>query len=203
MVSYFKCQSCGNTSTSILSPFKIQPKGIKIKLTIKSKHDFNRTIITTPYTTIEIPKLEFFVSPTREGQISTLGLLFKKYKEDILTNRLDFLKPEDNAGKCIAEFVENLTKLMNLEEEFVVEILDFAGDCKIEGDEDENVEIEEFRRTFYQDSVLGLSYRFCDLTVHEKEMVLPEVSLRGIAQKLKSNQIKNIVIVCGAGISTS
>jgi len=84
-----------------------------------------------------------------------------------------------------------------------VEIVDSSGDCRLEGDSKDNVIIEKFSRTFLQDTIVGISYRTCDLSNREKAKILPDLSLKGIAEKIKSNLIKNIVVLCGAGISTN
>lgn len=55
----FECEQCGYQNNEIQNAGKIEEKGVKIVLEIKSKADINRQVVKSDYTSVCIPHLEF------------------------------------------------------------------------------------------------------------------------------------------------
>lgn len=68
VIMSFECEHCGFQNNEIQNAGKIEEKGVKIVLQIKSKSDINRQVVKSDHTSVSVPHLEFEIpSQSQKG----------------------------------------------------------------------------------------------------------------------------------------
>lgn len=55
----FECKHCGYQNNEIQSGGRVDEKGIRIHLDVKTMDDLNRILVKSDFTSVKIPELEF------------------------------------------------------------------------------------------------------------------------------------------------
>ncbi|XP_029288679.1 zinc finger protein ZPR1 [Cottoperca gobio] len=161
IVSSFSCDNCSWSNTEIQSAGRIQDQGICYTLKVKTKQDLDREVVKADSATTRIPELDFEIPPfTQKGALSTIeGLLDRAaagLEQDQPVRRVT--NPE--VAEQIAEFIQKLMKLKEIESEFTLVIEDPSGNSFVENpfapQKDEALTVSMFNRTIQQDMQLGL-----------------------------------------------
>jgi zinc finger protein len=137
-----------------------------VRLTVASRADFDRLVLKSDNTSFFIPEVDFeLVSSNFGAAFTTLeGLLTSLTAYLRTTNPFSFgdSMAEDSHAAKFASFMADLEGYVRLEKgPFTVVLEDLLGNCYIENpkapEEDANLTVEEFERTFEQNEELGLN----------------------------------------------
>jgi len=171
-IPYFKeviimasdCDACGNRTNEVKSGSGIEEKGRKITLTVENADDMSRDILKSETCSLEIPSLELEVSGgTFGGKFTTLEGLLRDIRKQLVENNPLISGDSSDMGikqkmKC---FGEKFDKLLALEAPFKLIMDDPAGNSYLQNvyapDDDPQMEIVEYERTFDQNEELGLN----------------------------------------------
>lgn len=158
----FTCDHCGYQNNEIQPGGRIQPKGLRIALAVKTPRDLNRRVVKSDYTSIRIEELDFEIpAMSQKGEVTTIEGVIERVitglEQDQVQRRLDH--PE--AAKQIDEFMEKLRQLKDVEKKpFSLLLEDISGNAFIENfvapSTDPQMHISYFVRTKKQDHMLGL-----------------------------------------------
>ncbi|XP_011406423.1 PREDICTED: zinc finger protein ZPR1-like isoform X2 [Amphimedon queenslandica] len=156
------CDYCGHKSNEIKSGSGISDKGKKIELRITDPTDLSRDILKSETASMYIPELEFEVKPgTLGGRFSTIEGILTSIKEQ-LAGANPFVTGDASSGSKMAEFIKKLDEVIKGQKLNIHIILDDpAGNSYLQNlyapDEDPEMKILEYDRTFEQNDDLGLN----------------------------------------------
>ncbi|KAK2153757.1 hypothetical protein LSH36_287g03017 [Paralvinella palmiformis] len=170
ILSSFHCDHCGNENRHIQHGGKIQDKGIKYDVAIRTNRDLNREVVKSEFATFSIPQLDFEQPATKQGDITSIeglidGVIRGLTQEQPLRKTL---QPE--LYKKLEEFIEKLENLKTLKETFhiIVEMLLSHSDLlkmaqtelkyfTLAPEKDAATTVTHYPRTHEQDVFLGLA----------------------------------------------
>lgn len=164
IISSFACPHCHFSDTEIQSGGKIQEKGCKITIDLKTLEDMNRQVVKSDSAGLRIPELDFEIpAKSQKGTLTTIeGLLSRAVtglEQDQIVRRI--MHPETAAQ--IDEFME---KLKTLRPPFQLIIDDPSGNSFIENpnapQRDPSMHVHVYKRTAEQDGELGLAAEDAD-----------------------------------------
>ena len=162
------CDICGNKTNEVKSGGGIEPQGTKVTLNVTNSIDLNRDILKSETASIEIPDLEFEMgSHAIEGRFTTLEGLLESVLDKIENNSMAFTGalPGDSATSDtkikMDEFKRKLKLMIGGNQKFTFILDDPAGNSYMQNvyapDEDPEMKIEKYERTFDQNEELGLN----------------------------------------------
>lgn len=159
----FTCQECGYKTSEVKPGGSISSHGIKITLKVESIEDLSRDVLKSESASVEIPELEFSMSKgSLGGKFTTIEGLLKSIHEK-LSGLYQFNIGDSSEKKDKNTFQEFLKKLHDLglgTEKFTLIIDDPESNSYIQNiyapDEDPQMKIEKYTRTYDQDEELGL-----------------------------------------------
>jgi zinc finger protein len=169
-VPYFKdilimstnCDSCGYRDNEVKSGSAIPPKGKKLTLRVEDAEDLSRDVLKSESAGLSIPAIDLHLSPgTLGGRFTTLeGLLQQVYDE--LSERVLMRGDSSLQSNNFENFLGKLKKVMNAEIcPYIVILDDPLADSYIQNpyapEPDEQIEEEEYERTWDQNEDLGLN----------------------------------------------
>jgi zinc finger protein len=158
------CGVCDSKTNEVKSGGGIEPKGKKITLKIDDPTDLNRDLLKSETCSILIPELEFEMGGgALGGRFTTVEGLMHNMLDEIETNSIwgagDATAP-DVAERMVA-FKARMNACMNGEEKFTIVLDDPAGNSYLQNiyapEEDPNLHILDYERTFDQNEDLGLN----------------------------------------------
>ncbi|XP_038065261.1 zinc finger protein ZPR1-like [Patiria miniata] len=171
VVMSFSCSHCGHSNNDIQPAGRIQQKGCRISVQIKTRKDFNRQVVKADTASLRIPELEFEVPcGSQKGSFTTV--------EGVISRAIEGLEQEQPIRKAMypevaAQIDEFITKLKNLEPPFHLILDDPAGNSFIENpnapETDPDMTINMYVRTRDQNKGLGLAVEEETDAVHEEE----------------------------------
>ncbi|KAM4613395.1 zinc finger protein ZPR1 [Polymixia lowei] len=161
IISSFGCVHCGFSNTEIQSAGRIQDKGVRYTLKVKSKQDLDREVVKADSATARIPELDFEIPAfTQKGSLSTIEGLLDRAVAGLEQDQQARREAAPEVADKIDEFVEKLKKLKEGEEEFTLIIEDPSGNSFVENpvapQKDEALTVSRFHRSVQQDAQLGL-----------------------------------------------
>ncbi|ETW16619.1 hypothetical protein PFAG_04933 [Plasmodium falciparum Santa Lucia] len=183
LILSFVCPNCNFKTSEIKSSGEINPKGKKITLTVNNKNDLNRFVIKSETASINIPVVELTSDyGTLGGTLTTVEGLIMKIIES-LEEKFKFLLGDSNINTHqyenentpnavnnnvdttsykIRELIKKLYKLCKTEEFCPYDLIidDIASNSYISSDvvgEDQNLNEEEYERTYEQNDMLGIT----------------------------------------------
>ncbi|UZJ51511.1 hypothetical protein CBS101457_000831 [Exobasidium rhododendri] len=169
-VPYFKdilimstnCDACGYRDNEVKSGSAIPPKGKKLTLRVEDAEDLSRDVLKSESAGFSIPDIDLHLSPgTLGGRFTTLeGLLQQVYDE--LSERVLMRGDSSLHASNFEGFLGKLKKVMSAEIcPFTVILDDPLADSYIQNpyapEKDEQIEEEEYERTYDQNEDLGLN----------------------------------------------
>jgi len=158
------CDSCGYRSNEVKSGGGIEPLGTRITLKMAKSIDLSRDVLKSETCDVSIPELEFEIrSGTIGGKFTTVEGLLVNFKEQMQTLHpfaIGDSSSQDEKGK-FNEFIEKLEKAIRGEIEITLILDDPVGNSYIQNpyspEEDPDVTVEKYERTFEQNEELGLN----------------------------------------------
>jgi len=158
------CEYCGNRTNEVKAGGGIEPMGKKIILKFCDPTDLTRDVLKSETCSICIPELEFEMGGgALGGRFTTVEGLLKSVMEEIEKNSVwgagDATAPD--VQERMSVFKEKLHDLTEGKEEFTLILDDPAGNSFLQNiyapEEDPNMTIEEYTRSYEQDDDLGLN----------------------------------------------
>ena len=171
-IPYFKevvimatvCDACGAKTNEVKAGGGIEPQGKKITLKVTDPTDMSRDVLKSETCSITIPELEFEMGGQAIGsRFTTIEGLMENVLENILKNSFwgggDGMAP-DLAAK-LDKFKEKFASFQEAKEQFTLILDDPAGNSYLQNvyapDDDPELTIEHYDRTFEQNDDLGLN----------------------------------------------
>ena len=171
-IPYFKevvimatvCDVCGAKTNEVKAGGGIEAKGKKIQLKVTDPTDMTRDVLKSETCSIIIPELEFEMGGHAIGsRFTTIEGLMNNVMENILQN--SFWGGGDGLAPDIAEkldkFKEKFAAFLEVKENFTLVLDDPAGNSYLQNfyapEEDPEMTIEDYERTFEQNDELGLN----------------------------------------------
>lgn len=171
-IPYFKevvimatvCDACGAKTNEVKAGGGIEPQGKKITLKLTDPTDMSRDVLKSETCSITIPELEFEMGGQAIGsRFTTIEGLMDNVLENILKNSFwgggDGMAP-DLAAK-LDKFKEKFARFQEVKEQFTLILDDPAGNSYLQNvyapDDDPELTIEHYDRTFEQNDDLGLN----------------------------------------------
>ncbi|XP_035704705.1 zinc finger protein ZPR1 isoform X1 [Folsomia candida] len=158
------CENCGYRTNEVKSGSAIEAKGRRIGLKVTGVDDLCRDVLKSETASLEIPELDFEVGGgILGGKFTTLEGLLCSMKERLQEENP--LISGDSAGpemqKKMDEFCQKLDQLISAQVPFTVILDDPAGNSYLQNiyapDDDPNMEVVDYERTFEQNEELGLN----------------------------------------------
>ncbi|XP_042871383.1 zinc finger protein ZPR1-like [Penaeus japonicus] len=157
------CESCGNRTNEVKSGSGINEKGKKISLKITDPTDMARDVLKSETCTVEIPEFDLYIgSGILGGKFTTLEGLLTDIREDLKSN--PFLSGDSSQSDrraVMEKLTDDLTEVINGELQVTITMDDPAGNSYLQNvyapDDDPEMTIEEYERTFDQNESLGLN----------------------------------------------
>lgn len=157
------CESCGNRTNEVKSGSGIHEKGKKISLKLTDPTDLARDVLKTETCTVEIPELDLYIgSGILGGKFTTLEGLVTDIREDLKSN--PFLSGDSSQSDrraLMEKLTDDLTLVINGELQVTIVMDDPAGNSYLQNvyapDDDPEMTVEEYERTFDQNEALGLN----------------------------------------------
>jgi len=171
-IPYFKevvimatvCEVCGAKTNEVKAGGGIEPMGKKLTLRITDPTDMSRDVLKSETCSIAIPELEFEMGGQAIGsRFTTIEGLMNNVMENIMQNSFwgggDGMAP-DIAAK-LEKFKEKFANFVSGKEEWTLILDDPAGNSYVQNvyapDDDPELTIEQYERTFEQNDDLGLN----------------------------------------------
>ena len=171
-IPYFKevvimatvCEVCGAKTNEVKAGGGIEPLGKKLSLRITDPTDMSRDVLKSETCSIAIPELEFEMGGQAIGsRFTTIEGLMNNVMENIMQNSFwgggDGMAP-DIAAK-LETFRGKFANFVGVKEEWTLILDDPAGNSYVQNvyapDDDPELTIENYERTFEQNDELGLN----------------------------------------------
>merc|ERR1711963_573962 len=162
------CDVCGHKTNEVKSGGGIEPTGTKIILKVTGGFDLSRDVLKSKTASIEIPEIEFEMgSHAIGGRFTTLEGLLENVLEKIENNPMASFGalPGDSAKtetqNKMDEFKRKLKEMISGNKTFTFILDDPAGNSYLQNlyapDDDPEMIIEKYERTFDQNEDLGLN----------------------------------------------
>ena len=171
-IPYFKevvimatvCEVCGAKTNEVKAGGGIEPLGKKLSLRITDPTDMSRDVLKSETCSIAIPELEFEMGGQAIGsRFTTIEGLMNNVMENIMQN--SFWGGGDGMAPDIAAKLEifrgKFANFVGVKEEWTLILDDPAGNSYVQNvyapDDDPELTIENYERTFEQNDELGLN----------------------------------------------
>lgn len=159
IISSFQCDHCGYSDCGIQSGSRVQDRGVRYTLTVKGTKDFDRQVVKSDYATLRMPVIEFEQAPSKRGEITTIEGIFSAVESGLQLMQAERQKEDPKNAAKIAEFIEKLVKLKEVNSPFEIILDDPTGNSFVENPfapaKDSALEVLYYNRTRQQDIELG------------------------------------------------
>ncbi|XP_076644488.1 zinc finger protein Zpr1 [Halictus rubicundus] len=157
------CESCGHRTNEVKSGGGIEPRGVKIEVTVAGKEDFSRDLLKSETCYMEIPELELEIGPAAlGGRFTTVEGILMAVKDQLSTSTAftgDTSDPE--TVKKMEMFLSQLDQVLEGKREITLILDDAAGNSYIQSLSDDGLDsglkITKYERSFEQNEELGLN----------------------------------------------
>ncbi|KAJ3242158.1 NAD-dependent protein deacetylase sirtuin-2 [Chytriomyces hyalinus] len=220
------CESCLYKSSEIRTGGAISPVGMRTVFHVRNEASLTREVLKAETCSFRIPELDLDLTTASMGtQFMSLRALIKAVYQEIERTAAPLSvafasdpKAEQRRG-IFERLLAKLTKALNVETPYTIVLDDPLGTSFLQNiyapDPDPDLTTETYERTVEQNEDYGLN----DLNVddyqndgeeeeeeveeEEAEPILSDSSIQAFAKYIQENNCKNIVVLTGAGISTS
>lgn len=157
----FRCEHCGYANNEIKAGGEVEPKGIRIKLTINTVKDLNRRIVKSDYTSVRIEELDFEIpAKSQKGEITTIEGVIDRSVAGLQQDQTARRAEHPEVAAQIDQFIEKLNELKKVEKPFTIAFEDISGNCRVENPNaphtDHQAIVKHFNRTQEQNHELGI-----------------------------------------------
>ncbi|KAM6432271.1 zinc finger protein ZPR1 isoform 1-T1 [Liasis olivaceus] len=161
IVGSFACSSCGWTNSEIQSAGRIQDRGVRYALAVRSRQDMNRGVVKTDCATARVPELDFEIPAfSQKGALTTLEGILDRAIAGLEQDQPDRRKKDTEVAGKIDEFISKLKGLKEVESDFTFILDDPSGNSFVENphapQKDNALEVTHYRRTAQQAALLGI-----------------------------------------------
>ncbi|XP_078464202.1 zinc finger protein ZPR1 [Lampetra planeri] len=202
VLSSFSCEHCGFANSEILSAGRVQEKGVRYELSVRSPKDLDREVVKAGSATTLIPELDFEIPAfTQKGALSTIEGLIDRAVAGLEQDQPKRMTQDPQAAEKIDAFVAKLKKLKELQSPFTLVIDDPSGNSFVENpsapQRDEGLHTSHYERSRAQDVALGLKAdddegdedQKVDVTTAQEVITKPEED-RGGDEDLRNEVLK-------------
>lgn len=169
-IPYFKeviimatnCESCGHRTNEIKSGAGVEPRGVKIEVTVSSREDFSRDLLKSETCSVLIPELELEAGPfVVGGKFTTVEGLLTDLKIGLEGSVLTRDTLQAEVAEVLTRLAKRLDKVLATEEAVTLVLDDPAGNSYIQSltapDPDPRLKITHYERNYDQNEDLGLN----------------------------------------------
>ncbi|XP_070621864.1 zinc finger protein ZPR1 isoform X4 [Erythrolamprus reginae] len=161
VVGSFACGSCGWSNAELQSAGRIQARGVRYTLAVRSPQDLNRAVVKTDSAAAAIPELDFEIPAfSQKGVFTTLEGILDRAIAGLEQDQPDRRKTDTEMAGKIDEFISKLKGLKEVESAFTFILDDPSGNSFLENprapQKDDALEVTHYRRTAQQAALLGL-----------------------------------------------
>ncbi|XP_049776164.1 zinc finger protein ZPR1 [Schistocerca cancellata] len=158
------CESCGHRTNEVKSGSAIEPKGVRIEVTVSSPKDLTRDLLKSETCSLILPELDVEVGPAAlGGRFTTVEGILVAMKEQLAERGAmfgDSVTPE--TSEKLSAFLARLDCVLNCKESATLVLDDPAGNSYIQNltddcGEDHGLKITYYERSFEQNEELGLN----------------------------------------------
>ncbi|XP_008211218.1 zinc finger protein ZPR1 [Nasonia vitripennis] len=183
MIMSFECEDCGYQNNEIQNAGKIEDKGVKIVLQMKSKSDINRQVVKSDYTSVSIPHLEFEIpSQSQKGEVTTIEGIINRSITGLEQDQNRRRKENPEAAEQIDQFINKLKALKEVAEPYTIIFEDISGNTNVQNpkapQKDDGCEVHYFKRTTQHNHTLGIYIENEETIlqpINEEEYTLEEI----------------------------
>ncbi|KAJ3213521.1 hypothetical protein HDU67_002807 [Dinochytrium kinnereticum] len=159
------CDMCGYKSNEVKAGGAISPQGKRIIVKMEDQDDLSRDILKSETCGLSIPELELELTPgTLGGRFTTVEGLLSQVHEELASRASPFSSgdsADEKRKETFQKFLGRLQKAIKLEVPYTLILDDPLGNSYLQNpnapDEDPNMKIEVYDRTFEQNEDLGLN----------------------------------------------
>ncbi|XP_058799910.1 zinc finger protein ZPR1 [Phymastichus coffea] len=161
VIMSFECEHCGFQNNEIQNAGKIEEKGVKIFLKIRTESDLNRQVIKSDYTSVCIPHLDFeILSQSQKGEVTTVEGIIDRTITGLEQDQDHRREKNPEAAQQIDQFISKLKDLYSIKEPYTMIFEDISGNTFVQNpkapQKDNDCEIHYFKRTNDQNHILGI-----------------------------------------------
>ncbi|KAM3830736.1 zinc finger protein ZPR1 isoform 1-T1 [Vipera latastei] len=161
IVGSFACGSCGWSNAEVQSAGRIQARGVRYALAVRSRQDLNRTVVKTDGATARVPELDFEIPAfSQKGVLTTLEGILDRAIAGLEQEQPQRRKMDTEVAGKIDEFISKLRGLKEMESAFTFILDDPSGNSFVENphapQKDDALEVTHYRRTAQQAALLGI-----------------------------------------------
>jgi zinc finger protein len=159
----FSCENCGYRTSEVKAGGAIAPKGTRVTLRVEAPEDMSRDLLKSETASVQVPEIELDITEgSMGGRFTTIEGLLSTLREQ-LTNMNQFSMGDSSMNITKLSFTTFLDRLRVLEtgnEPFTLILDDPVSNSYIQNlyapDDDPQLHVEEYTRTWEQDEDLGL-----------------------------------------------
>jgi zinc finger protein len=162
IIMAFMCEACGYKSNEVKSGGAMAARGCKITLRLTNADDLNRDVLKSETSSLEIPELELELGTgTLGGKFTTIEGLLGTIRDEIKNN--PFLKGDSAAAaNKLESLVESMEDMLAWKYgPFTLVLDDPVANSYLQNiyapDQDPNMTVEEYDRSWDQNEELGLN----------------------------------------------
>jgi len=184
------CDGCGSRTNEVKSGSGISPLGKRIKLHLTDPYDMARDVLKSDTCSIEIPELELYVGGgLLGGKFTTIEGLLHNIRDDLATNPFLMGDAVDNTRRRPMEkLMADIDKIISGDLSVHIIMNDLTGNSYLQNiyapDDDPEMTVEEYERTFEQKEELGLNDMKTENYVEDQSH--KEDAVSGLARQFKS-----------------
>ncbi|XP_014287823.1 zinc finger protein ZPR1 [Halyomorpha halys] len=169
-IPYFKevvimatnCDSCGYRTNEIKSGAGMEPRGVKIEVTVSSREDFSRDLLKSETCSVLVPELELEAGPfVVGGKFTTVEGLLTDLKTGLERSVLTRDTLQAEVAEALSTLAKRLDKVLATEEAVTLVLDDPAGNSFVQSltapDPDPRLKITHYERSYDQNEDLGLN----------------------------------------------
>lgn len=158
------CDVCGYKSNEVKSGGAVSELGKRIELKVTCEEDLNRDILKSETCTLEIPEIDLHLTTgALGGKFTTIEGLLRQVHDE-LQSKIPFITGDSVQSEKRERFAETLSKIRGIYETCqpcTLILDDPLGNSYLQNifapDEDPNMKISHYKRSFEQDEEFGLN----------------------------------------------
>ncbi|XP_050530451.1 zinc finger protein ZPR1 [Daktulosphaira vitifoliae] len=162
VISSFECPHCDYKNNQLDPAIEIKPQGVHLNLNIEQKVDLDRYVITTDYTCIRIPELDFEIPPqSQRAQVTTVEGIIDKIVENLSLSKEQLMETHAELSSKINVVIDSINNIKTLNKPTLMIFEDATGNIFISNpiapQADPRMHSNFFIRSKDQNIMIGLS----------------------------------------------
>ncbi|XP_050438434.1 zinc finger protein ZPR1 [Adelges cooleyi] len=162
VISSFECPHCGYKNNQLDPAIEIKPQGVRLTLSVEEKADLDRYVITTDYTCVRVPQLEFEIpSMSQKAQVTTVEGVIDKTVVNLSHQKDQLFETNAEFASKIDEVINGLNSIKSLNKPVIMSFEDATGNLFISNPNapqaDPRMHSIAFTRNNEQNTMIGLA----------------------------------------------